>query len=93
LGDFLRVAGFYEKFDFRDASTEIIDHCWPMLQHRQSLLTFAAEPATQPHFLRFANAVTNDVSFHMEEAFKFLAAIREVEEGARERARVGSSRA
>jgi hypothetical protein len=52
-------AGFFEKFVFRSATSEIIDYCWPMPHHRQSLLDFAKDPATQPRFLRFANAVAN----------------------------------
>ncbi len=52
-------AGFYEKFAFRTATSEIIDYCWPMHRHRQSMLDFAADPVTQPRFLRFANAVVN----------------------------------
>ena len=72
-------AGFYEKFQFRNSTSEIIDYCWPMSGHRQSLLSFASDPVTQPHFLRFVNAVTNDVNFHIEDALKWLGDIREVE--------------
>lgn len=50
-----------------------------MTHHRQSVLSFCADPATQPQFLRFANAVSNDLTFHMAEAFKHLTSIRETE--------------
>ena len=50
-----------------------------MPRHRESLLEFAANPRTQPQFLRFANAITNDVNFHMEDALKALSGIREIE--------------
>ena len=73
------MLGFYEKFELRDASSEIIDWCWPMQHHRQSMLAFCADPVTQPHFLRFANAVSNDLTFHMEEALKCVDGVREIE--------------
>jgi hypothetical protein len=75
---------FYDKFQHRANTTSLLEWLWTTWPaHRSTLESYATSPATAGRFIKFANAVTADVGYHMEEALKALAEVREVQ---RERA-------
>lgn len=72
---------FYDKHNYRYATSEIIEYLVQVsAPHRLSLLGFANDPTTGPsRFLRFANEVISDADYFMGEALKFLEEVRGVE--------------
>lgn len=47
--------------------------------YNPSLLTLASSPSSYPSWLKTANEIVSDTSYHLEEAFKLLATVRSIE--------------
>eukprot|EP00903_Cladosiphon_okamuranus_P011191 g10560.t1 len=64
---------FYDKFTFRSLTAQLLEHLWTLRPYRESIIHYSQDSAK---FVRFANMLINDSIYHMDEAVKFLSAIK-----------------
>ncbi|CAN0209662.1 unnamed protein product, partial [Pylaiella littoralis] len=64
---------FYDKFTFRSLTAQLLEHLWTLRPYRESIIRYSQDSA---NFVRFANMLINDSIYHMDEAVKFLSAIK-----------------
>ncbi|CAM9539443.1 unnamed protein product, partial [Hapterophycus canaliculatus] len=64
---------FYDKFTFRSLTAQLLEHLWTLRPYRESIIRYSQDSA---RFVRFANMLINDSIYHMDEAVKFLSAIK-----------------
>ena len=65
---------FYEKFAVRNRIAELLEFLWRIPHHRS---TFLSELQKKESFLRFSNAICNDLTYLLEEGLKHLSDIRD----------------
>ncbi|CAN0482791.1 unnamed protein product, partial [Ectocarpus sp. 12 AP-2014] len=71
---------FYDKFTFRSLTAQLLEHLWTLRPYRESIIRYSQDSAK---FVRFANMLINDSIYHMDEAVKFLSAIKAAQVSAR----------
>jgi len=74
------VQEFYDKFEHRQMTVEVLDYLWGTAEHRATLVRYAESAEGYERFIRFAHTLVNDIAFQIEEAFKALTAAREWEQ-------------
>ncbi len=63
----------YDKYEYRNEMTQILEYLWAQPNYKQTMIGFARD---SKRFTRFVNMLINDSIYSFDEALSKLAAIR-----------------